>query len=65
MTLEACKCSCGKTIGDLYLLFVDLKKKNSSISNFELFKKFNITKECCKLKFITGCLYSDYMLIYN
>jgi len=61
---EPIKCSCSKSIGDIYLLIIDIKSK-MQIENKELFKMLNITKECCKLKLLTNANYVDYMTNYK
>jgi DNA-directed RNA polymerase subunit N (RpoN/RPB10) len=63
--LESIKCSCNKSIGDLYIIGLELKKKNETLDNRELFKILSIDKECCKIKFLTTCNNSDYMMKFS
>ena len=62
--LESIRCTCCKSLGDVYLLILEIKTK-VQIDNYELFKMLNITKECCKLKLLTGVNYADYMTNYK
>ena len=58
--LEAIRCSCNSHIASKYMLFIELKNKKK-LSNDEILKLLNVNKECCKLKFITPALYSNYL----
>ena len=62
--LENIRCTCSKSLGDIYLIILEIKAK-TQIDNLELFKMLNITKECCKLKLLTGANYADYMTNYK
>jgi len=62
--LENIRCTCSKSLGDIYLLILEIKSK-VDIDNKELFKMLNITKDCCKLKLITCANYADYMANYK
>jgi hypothetical protein len=62
--LETIKCTCSKSLGDIYLLILEIKKV-MNIENKELFQMLNITKDCCKLKILTCANYADYMVNYK
>jgi hypothetical protein len=62
--LESIKCTCSKSLGDVYLLIIEIKKI-MNIENKELFQVLNVTKECCKLKILTCANYADYMTNYK
>ena len=58
--MEAIRCSCNNSIAakfELYNYLHDILK----IEINEIFNILNITKECCKLKFLTVAKYTDYI----
>jgi DNA-directed RNA polymerase subunit N (RpoN/RPB10) len=58
--LEAIRCSCNNCIASKFALFLYLKN-DLNIEINDIFDILNITKECCKLKFLTVAQYNDYI----
>ncbi len=58
--MEAIRCSCNNTIAAKYKLYLYLKNE-LKIKEKLILEILNITKECCKLKFLTVSRYEDYI----
>lgn len=58
--LEVIRCSCNSLIATKYSLFKYLKDEKK-LKNKEILELLNVTKECCKLKFICVAQYDDYL----
>lgn len=64
--MEQIKCSCGNTISSKFQLYLDIlestKDPKTGKYNKELaLKILNIHKQCCRLKFITAALITNYL----
>ena len=55
------------TTGAAFILYacVGIFGNNTKQVGLELIKMLNITKDCCKLKLLTGANYADYMTNYK
>lgn len=58
--MDAVRCTCNANVSNKYDLFLQLKKE-TKLSVNEIFEILNITKTCCKLKFITVAKFTDYL----
>jgi DNA-directed RNA polymerase subunit N (RpoN/RPB10) len=58
--MEAIRCSCNNTIAAKYYIFTYLKDELKIEIN-KIFEILNITKDCCKLKFLTVARHIDYV----
>lgn len=58
--MEPVRCSCNNTIAAKYSIFMFLHNELKIEIN-EIFNILNITKDCCKLKFLTVAKYVNYI----